>query len=180
MGRVLADLEALGQTLAARTPHPLLGSASIHASLIEGGQELSSYPERCRLQVERRTLPGETPESVLEELQQILSGRAQADAAFSARADLFFWRDPFETPADTPVVQTVRESAARALGYPPPVYGDTPWMDAALFSAAGIPTVVFGPGGAGAHGVTEYATISEVPACADILAHAALSFSASS
>src|SRR5207245_1884123 len=69
MGRVLGAMESLGQELADRTPHPLLGTASIHASLIEGGQELSSYPERCRLQIERRTVPGETPDSVRREVR---------------------------------------------------------------------------------------------------------------
>jgi acetylornithine deacetylase len=180
MGRVLVDLEALEEKLAGRPPHPLLGTASIHASLIEGGQELSSYPERCRLQVERRTLPGETPEAVLGELQEILDARAQADPRFSARADLFFWRDPFEIAADALIVQAVRETASQVLGYPPPVYGDTPWMDAALLSAARIPTVVFGPGGAGAHAVTEYASISEIPTCAEIIARAAVRLAASS
>jgi acetylornithine deacetylase len=176
MGRVLVAIEALSRELAAREPHPLLGTASIHASLIEGGQELSSYPERCRLQIERRTVPGETPESVLRELRVHLEALHELDASFLAREELFFWRDPFEISSDEAIVEHVRHAAAAATGDIPGVYGDTPWMDAALTQAAGIPTVVFGPGGAGAHAVEEYASLSEIAICADVLAQTALSY----
>ena len=59
-GRVLTGIEELGRRLAAEPGHALLGPGSVHASLIEGGQELSSYPERCLVQLERRTVPGES------------------------------------------------------------------------------------------------------------------------
>ena len=107
MGRVLAGVEALGAELAAREVHPLLGTGSIHASLIEGGQELSSYPDRCRLQIERRTVPGETTESVRRELQTHLDALHERDAAFDADLELFFWRDPFEVSLAEPIVQAV-------------------------------------------------------------------------
>jgi acetylornithine deacetylase len=176
MGRVLADLEDLGQELARRRPHPLLGTGSLHASLIEGGQELSSYPATCRLQVERRTVPGETRETVLAEVTERLEGRARADQDFRAHAELFFWRDPFEVSTSEPIVGAVAGAGAEVLGAPPEVYGDTPWMDAALLSGAGIPTVVFGPGGTGAHATTEWVSISDVQTCAEILARAAFAF----
>lgn len=175
MGRVLADLEALGGELRARPPHPLLGTGSVHASLIEGGQELSSYPERCKLQIERRTVPGEAPGGVLGEIQSMLDRRSAADPAFSASADLFVWRDPFEVDLAEPLVQTLIQEAGGS-GQIPEIYGDTPWMDAALLSAAGIPTVVFGPGGTGAHAIEEYVSISEVQDCAYVLARTALRF----
>ncbi len=68
MGRVLAGLDALDRELQSRPPHPLLGTASLHASLIDGGRELSSYPDRCHLEMERRTIPGEAPGSALLEV----------------------------------------------------------------------------------------------------------------
>src|SRR5579859_3808023 len=64
MGKVLVGLEELDLALRAASPHRLLGTGSVHASLIEGGQELSSYPERCTLSIERRTIPGETMQRV--------------------------------------------------------------------------------------------------------------------
>jgi len=178
MGRVLAQVEALGKQLGQGQAHPLLGTGSIHASLIEGGQELSSYPERCRLQIERRTIPGETSESVLEEILTELRGQSANDRSFRAEAELLFWREPFEVDRGAAIVQTVEQAAMAITGVRPEVYGDTPWMDAALLSSAGIPTVVFGPGGAGAHAVDEWASISQTATCAEVLAQAAMDYCA--
>src|SRR5439155_15501858 len=72
MGRVLVGIEELDARLRAAPSHPLLASGSVHASLIEGGQEYSSYPERCLLSGERRTVPGETVEQVEAELRALL------------------------------------------------------------------------------------------------------------
>ena len=180
MGRVLTEVEALGRDLASGPCHPLLGTGSIHASLIEGGQELSSYPERCRLHIERRTIPGESPDEVLREVESRIDGLRARDAKFSASCELFFWREPFEVSPRESVVRALAHAALDVTGREPAVYGDTPWMDAALFSAAGIPTVVFGPGGAGAHAVREYALLPEVELCARTLARLAFDFSATS
>jgi acetylornithine deacetylase len=176
MGRVLGAMEVLGVQLAARAPHPLLGAGSIHASLIAGGQELSSYPERCSLELERRTVPGETRESVTREVQNILGKLARESASFSATMDLTFWRDPFEVARDDAVVRAVEAAATRVLDKDPAIYGDTPWMDAAILCTAGIPTVVFGPGGRGAHAREEYVSIEEVGMCAEVLARSVVEF----
>ena len=77
MGRVLARLEALDRALQARPPHPLLGTASLHASVIDGGGELSSYPGRCALQIERRTLPGEPTDIAAREADQSVRARGR-------------------------------------------------------------------------------------------------------
>jgi acetylornithine deacetylase len=176
MGRILRGIESLGNELQERPRHPLLGTGSIHASLVEGGQELSSYPARCQLQVERRTIPGETKDSVEGEIAELLADRAAEDPMFAASADLFFWREPFEVSDDAAIVRYLFDITRMIRGEPPRLFGDTPWMDAALLSAAGIPTVVFGPGGAGAHSAVEYSNIPEVVTCAEILARVATSF----
>ncbi|MEP7105617.1 MAG: M20/M25/M40 family metallo-hydrolase, partial [Chloroflexota bacterium] len=67
MGPILSGLEALDQRLRAGPGHPLLGTGSVHASIIAGGAELSTYPASCKLMAERRTIPGETPELVGDE-----------------------------------------------------------------------------------------------------------------
>jgi acetylornithine deacetylase len=176
MGRFLGELEGLGRTLAAETRHPLLGTGSVHASLIEGGQELSSYADRCRLQIERRTIPGETPDFVRQQIETLIDLLHARDESFAATCNLYFWRDPFEVSTDEAVVQALKRAAIDVTGIPPAIYGDSPWMDAALLSAAGIPTVVFGPGGAGAHSNTEYAFLPEVEQCAHSLASMTLDF----
>ncbi len=78
-------------------------------------------------------------------------------------------RGPFEVAENTLIVQTVSRQAELLLGSAPEIIGDTPWMDAALLAAEGIPTVVFGPGGAGAHAVVEWADLEQVQRCSDVL-----------
>lgn len=169
MGKVLVGLERLDHSLRAALSHPLLGSGSLHASLIEGGQELSSYPERCVLQVERRTIPGETPEHVEVEIRELLEEIQHADPTFLASIKTTLVREPFEVAENTPIVRTLSNQGEALLHSAPEIVGDTMWMDAALLAAAGIPTVVFGPGGAGAHAVIEWADLEQVQQCSDIL-----------
>lgn len=169
MGRVLGRLETMGQELTARPAHPLLGHGSLHTSLISGGQELSSYPERCTLHVERRTLPGETPSGVSQEMERLLAGLAADDAQFRAEHRLTLARDPFGIAEDAPIVRTLRQAATRVLGAPPAVIGQGFWMDSALIAAAGIPTVVFGPCGGGAHATEEWVDLSSVEKCREVL-----------
>jgi len=169
MGHVLVGLEHLDQSLRAAPLHRLLGSGSIHASLIAGGQERSSYPEQCRLQIERRTIPGETLEQVEAEIRGLLEPIMAADPTFEASVTTTMVREPFEVSEDAPIVQIVNQQASMLLGYAPEMVGDTPWMDAALLAAAGIPTVVFGPGGGGAHAVVEWADLDQVKRCSDVL-----------
>lgn len=168
MGPVLAGIRALQERLDA-APHPLLGPASVHASLIEGGQELSSYPQRCVLGLERRTLPGERIADVERELEELLALAREADPRLETELRLGLWRDPFEVDPRAGIVVALRAAAAEVLGAEPEVVGDHPWMDAAFTAAAGIPTVVFGPGGAGAHATGEYADVASVEHCAAVL-----------
>ncbi len=178
MGHLLVWLDHLDRSLRASPSHPLLGSGSLHASLISGGQELSSYPERCRLSVERRTVPGETAESVLAQIRSLVDRVAEDDPRFSASAWVTLTRDPFEIDVGAAITQTLLGAATDVLGAMPDVYGDTPWYDSAILSAAGIPTVIFGPSGAGAHAVEEWVDLHSVAQCADVLLNTAARFCA--
>jgi len=176
MGRVLTEMEKLDQNLRSNPTHPLLGSGSLHASLITGGQELSSYPERCLLSVERRTLPGETPESVEAELLGIVQEIQRSDPSFHAVVRRGIDRSPMETPEDAEIVEAIQASAVRALNHPPQIAGVQFWTDAAVLSAAGIPSVLFGPSGIGAHAVEEWVDLSSVKACSEIYLATAMDF----
>jgi acetylornithine deacetylase len=178
MGRVLNRLEALQAELSARTPHPLLGHGSLHASLISGGQELSSYPETCTVEVERRTLPHETIDAVEAEFDAILKDLASKDQQFQGRQRTTLVRPPFSVPEKAPIVETLRDQAASVLGRAPQTIGAPFWMDAAFFAGAGIPTVVIGPDGAGAHSTEEWVDLSSVEKCREILALTARVFCA--
>jgi len=167
MGRILVGLEELERSLRARPPHPLLGSGSVHASLIEGGQELSSYPQRCVLGLERRTILGER--NIEAEMQELIDQAGRNDPHFKATLKAGLVRQPFEVSEQGAIVQLVLHEAERVLKREVGLGGATAWMDSALLSSAGIPTVVFGPGGEGAHAVEEWADLEQVQHCSEIL-----------
>ncbi len=171
MGRVLVGLEGLDRALRERPWHPLLGPASLHASLIEGGQELSTYPDRCRLRVERRTLPDETVDSVEAEIRELAAG---IDATVAS----FFSRQPLETPRDAAVVRTLSTAAAGVLGSEPELTGVPFWTDAGLIGEAGIPVAVFGPAGEGAHAEVEWVDLPSLESLTQILLETARAFCA--
>jgi acetylornithine deacetylase len=173
MGAVLAELRELDRRLEA-VRHPLLGRGSVHASLISGGQELSSYPERCTLEVERRTLPGDTPDALADELDDIAERASRREPTLDMRSETWLVREPFEVDPQAAVVAAVRRAGAEVLGREVELVGHSAWMDAAELAAAGIPTVVFGPGGEGAHAVEEWVELADVERCAQVLLAAAI------
>ncbi|MGH9349831.1 MAG: ArgE/DapE family deacylase [Vicinamibacterales bacterium] len=177
MGRVLSGLEALDRRLQAGRAHALLGTASLHASLIAGGRELSSYPDRCLLQMERRTLPGESDRAALDETEALLESFRRADPEFEADATLTFGRSPYEIEHGHPLPDMLAGLAARA-GHEPGRVGMSFWTDAAILGAAGIPSVLFGPGGAGLHSTEEYVRLRDLEICRDALAALARTFTA--
>jgi acetylornithine deacetylase len=167
MGHVLAAVDGMAGRLAAETGHPLLGPGSIHASIIEGGRELSTYPERCTLSLERRTIPGETVEVVEAELSELLGGVRADGHQIETELRTTLVRDPFAVDPDAAVVR----AALDALGPGTPVIGVPFWADSAIFSAAGIPTVIFGPGGEGAHAAVEWVDLAQLDRCVEALDH---------
>ena len=169
LGRVLTRLEALDVTLQARRPHPLVGTGSLHASFIEGGRELSSYPDRATLQMERRTLPSEPVSTALEEVQQILETLRREDTTFRGSATAMFSRPAYEVPANHPLPQAL-SAALTLVGAQPRIAGASFWTDAAVLGHADIPSILFGPGGAGLHSTEEYVTVADIVTCRDALA----------
>lgn len=171
MGSVIEALERLDRDRLRRRGHALVGPASLHCARIEGGTGISTYAPECRLEVERRTLPGEEAGPVLEEIR-----RTVAEADPEARVELLFHRPPSTCDREAPVASCVREAGRAVLGRAPDEAGVGYWMDAAIFVEAGIPTVDYGPGGAGAHAAVEWVDLSSVVSTAQVLAEAARSF----
>lgn len=161
MGHALVRLGELDRRLRAGRSHPLVGTGSLHASLIEGGQEYSSYPARCLLGGERRTIPGETIGHVEAELAELLG-------ELEGQVRVVFAREPFEIGADCELAELVRRHAGE-----PEVVGVPYWADSALLAAAGIPTVVFGPLGEGAHAEVEWVDLASVERCVELYADVA-------
>lgn len=176
-GPILVALDRLDRALSERA-HPRLGPGSLHASLIEGGREESTIPDRCVLTFERRTLPGESRADIDKEIDELLDACRAGDAALEAAARTTLYREPFETPDTAPIVRTVADAAAEVLGSPQELTGVSYWADSAFIAAAGIPTVLFGPRGEGAHAEVEWVGLDSTVACARVLTAAARDFCA--
>jgi acetylornithine deacetylase len=176
MGKFLAALDRLERDLRARPPHPLVGPPSLHAALLSGGTGLSTYAASSKVQIERRTIPGETEAQAVAEIEAIVHDVAAADPDFHATVRPFFAREPFEVSPEARIVQAVERAATKIRNGAPARIGDTPWMDAALCQAAGIETVIIGPTGAGAHAATEWVELASVCQLAEILLAAAMDY----
>jgi acetylornithine deacetylase len=163
-GPVLTGIGELDHALAAHE-HPLLGRGSVHASTIFGGVEMSSYPAQCVIGLERRTLPGETAADVEAELDALLERCRAADPQLVAEKRMGLVREPFEVDRDEEIVRAVQAAA----GGERPVGGVSYWADSAFISAAGIPTVLFGPAGEGAHAQVEWVSIDSTETVARTL-----------
>jgi acetylornithine deacetylase/succinyl-diaminopimelate desuccinylase-like protein len=173
MGHALVGLDALDRSLREHPTHTLLGSGSVHAGVIAGGAEYSTYPARCLLEGERRTVPGESLHQVEGELQGLLDGARRADPAFQGAWRVVAERRPFEVSEHDEIVRLVREYAGAGE-----VVGESYWTDAALIAESGVPAVVFGPGGEGAHADVEWVSIADVERCAAVLVSVASEFCA--
>jgi len=174
MGRVLADLDALERDLRGRAPHRLVGPPSLHAATLAGGSGLSTYAASCRLQIERRTIPGESRAAVTDEIRQLLRRQVERDPSFEADLEVLLVREPFEVAEDAAIVRALTDASTAVLGRTPAYVGETPWMDAALLAAAGAETVVMGAAGAGAHATEEWVDLASVHQLAQCLAAAAV------
>jgi acetylornithine deacetylase len=161
MGHVLADLDGIDRALRSGARHPLVGTGSLHAGTIEGGAEFSTYPATCLARGERRTIPGETAADALAELESTVARAAERVPELQAAVRITLAREPFEISEDEEIVALVKRHAGRDG-----VVGVPFWTDAALLQAAGIPTVVFGPAGEGAHADVEWVDLESVERCA--------------
>lgn len=175
-GRFLTGVDDLAKALKDGPAHPILGTGNIHASVIRGGEEISSYPARCTIALERRTIPGETADTVEAELKEILDAIAAADPDFRYTLTRGLERHPFEVPTEEPIVQTVLAAAEAITGTASVLRGEPFWTDASLMLEAGIPGLLFGVDGGGAHAATEWIELASLDRVTRILVQAATTY----
>ena len=175
-GLLLAELDGFEERVLVTRTHPLLGRASLHASLIQGGIGMSTYPDRCMLSIERRTVPGESAASVIEEVRDAFERIRARRATFDASIRLITAQGPSDVSPDAPVVQ----SLARAIegeGMAIAIEGMSAWTDAAILNEAGIPAICFGPGDIKlAHAAEEWIPVAEIERATAVLTRMALEF----
>ena len=172
-GLVLAELDRMDDEELPKRKHPLLGRPSVHASVVEGGTGMSTYPERCTVRIERRTIPGETPDTVLGELESACSRARARQPKLRADVTVTFAQVPSDVAIDAPIVRALGR-ALEESGETTRIEGMTAWTDAALLNAAGIPAICFGPGDISlAHAAEEWVSINEIERATGVLARLA-------
>lgn len=177
-GLVLRALDELRDRLGAVAPHPLLGHGTVRVSMIAGGTDAATVADSCTLTIERRTLPGETPDAVDAQLRGILEELAAGTPELRFVLRRLVARGAFEADPEWPIVRAVADAAERVLGAPAGVRGEPFWTDAGLILEAGIPCLLIGVDGGGAHADTEWATTGSVEQLTDLLEGAIRTFCA--
>jgi acetylornithine deacetylase len=167
-GPVLVAFAELDRELAAR-PDPLLGPGNLHGSLIVGGTEESTIPDQCVFIVERRTLPGESAATVEADVEALLARCRAVDPQLVVTARTTLARAPFQTRPNAGIVTAMTAATARVIGSAADTVPVSYWADSAFIAGAGIPTVLYGPNGDGAHANVEWVSLSSTQTCAEVL-----------
>ena len=150
------------QTFSDLSSKPETGLPNIHAGIIKGGEEISSYPACCTISIERRTIAGETPETVRKQLVGILEKLTAIVPNFKFDIRTTFSRSPYFIARDNPFVNLVFKQAANCMGTAPTIRGETYWTDMALLAEAGMSGVIWGPKGYGLHSKKEWVEVESI------------------
>ena len=168
-GSLLAELDRVEREELVRHTHPLLGHASLHASEISGGSGWSTYPDRCSLTIERRTVPGESPDDAVREMESALARVSANVPGMQGTVRHVFSQWPSDVAVDAPIVAAL-SAAMAACGESIVMEGLSAWTDAALLNAAGIPAICYGPGDISlAHSATEWVVEDEITRATTVL-----------
>jgi succinyl-diaminopimelate desuccinylase len=176
MADVLIELRALSERMRERRD-PLVGQPTMHVGTIEGGVNPWMVAGRCRITIDRRVLPGERPEDVVQEVQELVDRVGKRKSNFRGAARLVTFASPMKTASTNPVVAAIREATARVVGRDPGIHGWSATCDANIHVNEGdTPAIVFGPGSTErqAHRPDESVAVSELVAAARIYAVTAL------
>ena len=165
----VSGLEGAHARLAEAEAHELLGAPSFHVGTICGGTAPSVYPAECRLTLERRTLPGEDHDEVVEPFRTVLERLSRTQPDVDAELEVTLVRPGSDVPLDARVVRKLLAALEREE-IDARVEGMSAWVDASFLNEAGIPAVCFGPGHiARAHGAQEFLEVEELRAAAWVL-----------
>jgi acetylornithine deacetylase len=174
MGALLAHVESFADELRTRHFHPRLGPSTLSAGRIEGGVSVNTVPDRCRVEIDRRVLPGEDPAAAPGELAEYL--RQQTDIPFECTKP---WLScPSLAPEGSGALTKRLGRAIDSVVGRHEVHAVPYGTDASSLALAGVPSVVFGPGDiARAHTCDEWVPLDEVAQAAEILFRLATSAS---
>lgn len=145
MARVVRSIECDLVPLLATRIHPLLGTPTINVGIIQGGAQVNMVPDRCTIEVDRRTVPGESEQAILTEFGDLLRKLHSEVPEFRAVCEEPYMAEPpFETNPDSHFVRACRAAVAAVTGSD--AIGCVPYAsDAGRISRSGVPAVILGP-----------------------------------
>jgi len=173
ISKVIRAFGDYNQELLGRSPHPLCGHGRFTPGVIRGGVQVNMVPDYCELEVDRRTLPGESRESAYAEFHERIRKAAEGDPDFVYEITEPTWLiAPNDISPEEPVVAALRSAHRDLFGRDPGVEAFVAGSDAPYM---GFPTVICGPGSiAQAHTTCEFVDLQEVAEATRLYLHAAL------
>jgi acetylornithine deacetylase/succinyl-diaminopimelate desuccinylase-like protein len=170
MADVVRQLARLSARVS-RLKNPLLGHASLTVTKIDGGEAENVVPERCRVGVDRRLLPGEDLDRVVEQIWQVARAACRRHAGVTVETVATHGMASPETAPDHPIVTHALKCREAVTGHPSVPAGFPACCDMVYLSSRGIPTVILGPGElAQAHVADEHVNFGQVAQAAEIYA----------
>ena len=166
----LKELETINAELAKEKAHPFLGNATLHPGMISGGTAQSVIAAQSTLNWERRTLPGESQQKLNGELNRVIEAVRNAPGNHKVSGEQVYHRPPNEVEDDS-LIQKLQKTAGGK-----PFNGMSYWADSALATGAGIPSILFGPAGHGAHAIDEWVSEKSLINCYESMKNFILSF----
>jgi acetylornithine deacetylase len=167
----LDEIAGIQLELLEREADPLLGHATLHASMIQGGEGWSTIPSRSSLRWERRTLPGESKESLMRELDRVIRAVQNYPGNHKVSGREVFFRPPYRVPEDAEILNRLQQVSPQSKQI-----GLSFWSDSALTGLRGIPSVIFGPTGHGAHAKDEWVSLKSLVRVYETLKKMIMSF----
>lgn len=162
MAEVITRLGKLDRETFATSPHPLNGKTVFHTSLINGGTDYATYPDRCVLGIEIGTQPGESIQNRVDEIKAIFAEVKQSYPDFKGEVEVKLARDPFIARGHQRLWDILKPEMENELGKPVEAAGENAWGDAQIIQDASIPTLMIGASGDHFHAPEEWVSISEL------------------
>jgi acetylornithine deacetylase len=169
MARLITRIEDEISPQYAELSYPLLGNPTFNVGTIKGGAQVNFVADQCRIAIDCRLIPGQTPEGVVEGFKEVIArATAEDDALNAAVEDPFFVCAALGTDEDAHIVSSAAEACRAVLGEAT-ISGVPYATDGSPFSARGVPTIVLGPGSIDqAHGAVEWVDCQQVVQAVDI------------
>jgi succinyl-diaminopimelate desuccinylase len=129
------------------TEHPLLGKPTLNVGTIQGGTKINIVPDRCEIEADRRILPGEKKEEVLEKMKETLDSLRSRDPFFQYRIEEIDFAEPSEVNPEEEIVKIAVDAIQEVMGKKPSLRAFSGFTDSRFYiNQCHIPTLIFGPG----------------------------------